>query len=130
MLLASSFKILRVFEMNISLAFYLFSKCVSISWGPRLKFTQVLYIALLSSLKHHPRAPTSMISSLRRPILRLPDITSNLSSTSSRLKYCAYTMATKQTLQSKHKLLSGHEIPIMGFGVSNWPAHLKTKVIE
>ncbi|KAJ5645078.1 oxidoreductase [Penicillium longicatenatum] len=28
-------------------------------------------------------------------------------------------MATKQTLQSKHKLLSGHEIPVIGFGVSS-----------
>ncbi|KAJ5792685.1 uncharacterized protein N7503_008663 [Penicillium pulvis] len=39
-------------------------------------------------------------------------------------------MATKQTLQSKHKLLSGHEIPIMGFGVYMIPQSATEKVTQ
>lgn len=34
------------------------------------------------------------------------------------------SMAPKQTLQSKYKLLSGHEIPVLGYGVSIRLLHL------
>jgi hypothetical protein len=33
-------------------------------------------------------------------------------------------MTPKQTLQSKYKLLSGHEIPVLGYGVSFRFLHL------
>ncbi|KAJ5174553.1 Aldo/keto reductase subgroup [Penicillium canariense] len=63
-----------------------------------------------------------MISSLQRALIREPSLRSRKTSFKPfhsvlLLRNTWFKMA-KQTLQSKYKLLSGHEIPILGYGVT------------